>query len=571
MRKRKKNSGVSVNAISGTHVVFLGFDTTPARRKSLMGFAIHRTDHTEHERYWLKGFRTFEATLPNPDPGTLVSTLEHPIQGYSWGDYTAKPDHEYTYKVVPLYGAPKNLEEGPAVSVTIETMSEDLGKQAIIFNRGVAGSQAYAREFGNVPPDKIKDLELRKAAYAWLSRGLEEAILKFIGQARNKDYGLRASVYEFSYAPVLDAFAKAHKNKADVKIVYDRRKKGPFIATERAAKTAGITGLMIRRETNSAISHNKFIVLLHKGKPIQVWTGSTNFTAGGIFGQSNVGHIIRDAKIAQQYLDYWTRLSADPEFKELRPANVAATPDPSGAPKKGSLTPLFSPRTDLKALQWYAERMDVARQFAGFTAAFGISATLQPVLLKKKDYLRFIMVENEGSKKVPKANPDNPNPKSQFQVFNAIRKIRNNRIAVGSIVKKHDDAVGSELHRWLNESLTGLNVHVKYLHTKYMFLDAMTSNPTVISGSANFSAASTTKNDENMVVIQGDTDVTDIFLGEFMRLFNHFQFRQYAGLHKALTRGERMDESPYLRTDDRWTDRFFDPGSVKFLERKMFA
>ena len=112
MRVRTRKSGVSVQAIAGTHVVLLGLDVTKNKRKGLLGFALHREDHTENEAYWLKGFRTFEATDPTPAPGALVSTLEHPIQAFSWGDYTAKPNHKYTYTAVPMYGKPKNLKEG---------------------------------------------------------------------------------------------------------------------------------------------------------------------------------------------------------------------------------------------------------------------------------------------------------------------------------------------------------------------------------------------------------------------------------------------------------------------------
>ena len=47
----------------------------------------------------------------------------------------------------------------------------------------------------------------------------------------------------------------------------------------------------------------------------------------------------------------------------------------------------------------------------------------------------------------------------------------------------------------------------------------------IITGSANFSNASTKNNDENMLVIRGDTRVADLYLTEFMRLFMHFYFR----------------------------------------------
>ena len=94
MRCRQERKGISVHAISGTWVVILGFNATEGARQNLLGFALHRTDHTEDEAYWLKGFKTFEQTEPDPPPGSLFSTLEHPLQTFQWGDYTAKPDHE---------------------------------------------------------------------------------------------------------------------------------------------------------------------------------------------------------------------------------------------------------------------------------------------------------------------------------------------------------------------------------------------------------------------------------------------------------------------------------------------
>jgi len=39
------------------------------------------------------------------------------------------------------------------------------------------------------------------------------------------------------------------------------------------------------------------------------------------------------------------------------------------------------------------------------------------------------------------------------------------------------------------------------------------------------SAASTTDNDDNMIIVRGNKRVADIYLGEFMRLYTHFSFR----------------------------------------------
>jgi len=82
VRVRKDNGRFSVHAISGTYVVLLGINAKESATKGLLGFAVYRTDHTENEAYWIQGFRTFEETLPNPAPGALVSTHEHPVQAF---------------------------------------------------------------------------------------------------------------------------------------------------------------------------------------------------------------------------------------------------------------------------------------------------------------------------------------------------------------------------------------------------------------------------------------------------------------------------------------------------------
>ena len=39
---------------------------------------------------------------------------------------------------------------------------------------------------------------------------------------------------------------------------------------------------------------------------------------------------MRDSQIAQSYIEYWTRLSGDPQAKVLAAANREAAPDPVG-------------------------------------------------------------------------------------------------------------------------------------------------------------------------------------------------------------------------------------------------
>ena len=513
----------------------------------MLGFAIERVDKTDGERYWLEGLKTFAETDPGLPPGTPVSTLQHPVQGFLWQDFTAKPAHDYTYRVVAMRGKPKNLQQDEVVEVDVSTEKVDTGTHAIWFNRGVAASQAYARKFGNQQPDQVPD----NAAWTWLSRGLVEALLAFIGQAQDESYALRGALYEFQYQPVLAALGAARDRGADVKLVVDERANSqntPRNENLKAISDAHIADLVIPRTSNpSYIAHNKFIVLLKDGKPIQLWSGSTNITDGGIFGHSNVGHLVRDPDVAAIYLDAWERLAKDPQATQLRKDNLKATPLPDGLTPEGTITAVFSPRPDLGALEWYRDRMDQAGTGVFFTAAFGVNDLFDAVLSEPRDYLRYVLLESDDAKL---EGIDNPN----------------NRIAFGSVLG--DNA----FERWLKEKTTNLNVHVRYIHTKYMLIDPLGDDPVVITGSANFSDASTRNNDENMLVIRGDKTVADIYLGEFMRLFKHYQYRDFiANQGNAADPNAGGPGMPHLASDDSWAKPSFKEGTVSQKERQLFA
>jgi len=592
MRKYERCGPLSVHAIAGAYVVLLGIDMEEAATDGLLGFAIERVEHRRFRdrRKWLEASKVFPNVDVPAKPG-LVSTEQHPIQGFFWGDYTTHYGHDYTYRVVAMKGAPGALQPSESVEVRIATEKEDKGTHAVYFNRGVAGSQAYAKRFGNQKPSEVPDRE----AYQWLSRGLFRAMLRFIWQANGPDWGLRVAAYEFQQGAVLDALKRASERGADVKIVFDARVKegGPADANWEAIRNAGIEHLVIPRTASpSAISHNKFIVLLHKGEqaePVEVWTGSTNFTDGGIFGHSNCGHVVRDPAVAGAYFDYWNELVADPTMAELRPQTERISPTPAHPPPKGT-SAVFSPRKTLEILQWYADRMDAAKSAVFLTAAFGVNDLFEDVLKQQKPYLRYVLLERKDQ--------DTQQLKSNIL----------NRIVAGNILEPN------EFERWLEEQLTGLNVHVRYIHTKYMLIDPLGSDPLVITGSANFSNASTQNNDENMLLIRGDPRVADLYLTEFMRLFIHFQFRDLAQagaargverlrLLRARTRTatrrvrQRLSRAPaathggrhslpatdepaaarpnrersFLATNDKWKDHYYVAGTPKFLERRYFA
>lgn len=569
MRAQATNGGLSVHAIAGTHVVLFGFDLPKEQTKDLLGFALRRTDKSRANAkpFYLDNFLLFQANDVGATPDH--SSLLNPFQEFVWGDYTLHPDSEYDYEVSARYGQPEALTTGASVTVSVKTESELGDTQDVFFNRGVAGSQAYAKRF--TPPGKDTPLPPDKAgaaAYEFLSRGLAEGMRDFIGQAQGAGYGLRAAVYEFTCGAMLTAFADAAATGADVQIVYDavlnaskktkkKKKNTPRDDNIKAIEAAGIAAFCTQR-TNTKIAHNKFIVLLKDGKPQAVWTGSTNFTEGALYGQWNVGHVVRDKKVAKRYLDLWNELQSDPKPPVTKQWNNQETPLPN-APSGVDL--VFSPRPDLGALNWYATLMDDAVDSVFLTGAFGVSKELTAIFAEPKPYLRYLLLDKrQGDVTTIARNPSN-------------------RITAGGYF---GGKAGTPFANWMREALTGLNTYVQYVHTKIMLIDPLGDDPIVISGSANFSEASTTDNDENMLVIRGDKRLADIYLGEFMRLFTHFRFRGHTktpsthpapgpGVPKAqLAASTKAKGKLHLKPNDMWARGFYVKDSPREKERLLF-
>jgi len=576
MRVKQTTGQLTLKAISGTYVVMLGMDLPKARCTGLLGFAIHRTDHTEDESYWLEGMKLFPSVVVDFQPGDKVSTRKHPIQAFTWYDLSAKPDHRYTYRVVALNGSPANPTPLETTEVTVNTETSTIPNgHEVYFNRGTAASQAYVTRFENKSPDKIGE-----AAFVWLSRGLHEALIGYCGRALNKDWALRVAAYEFTEPSFLKCLRKAHLRKASVKVIYHAREvdsttidsKGKKHTTQtganrKAAADAAIKSLCKERLSppKKAISHNKFIVLLHKKEPVAVLTGSTNFSMGGIFGHSNAVHVINDPAVAARYLKYWNELNKDDHKSVLGPeldgmCDVPVPPVPAANPPKGT-TAVFSPRSGTEALDYYAALAGRAEGGLFMTFAFGMNPLFQDIYEKGKAALRFAVME-----KAVLPRKDKVKQAAEEKRIIELRKMPENRFAIGGLIALN------ALEHWAAEKLSGQNVHVKFLHTKYMLVDPLGEDPVVVAGSANFSNASCDENDENMLVVRGDTRVADIYLGEFMRLYKHFAFRDW--VRWAIDSGKlKQGEVPspeYLDETDKWWRKWFG-NTPQSHERQYFT
>lgn len=551
MRTSSINDDLKVNAIAGTYVVTLGFDLPKIKCDGLLGFSILRTDETGRAKF-LEGMKCFEETDPGFPAGSLYPSNEHPIQIFQWADYSAEPCKTYSYKVTALKGTPANLQSFAECSVEVTTEDPKVNDQIVYFNRGTAASQEYIRRFGDLSPEKVPN----NCAFEWLSRGLYEALVEFITSCEPGKHSLRIAAYELNYEPLLKVISETYDNGngVDIKIVYDQKKAYPGVVNKDLIGIYNLNSISTPRTTYpKGISHNKFIVKLENEIPIEVWTGGTNFSDGGIFGHSNVAHVVRDQDVSKLFLKYWTALENDQVIEELRSSIEEISFIPSDDLCTGTSV-IFSPRKNLDGLKYYGNLALTAKDALFMTFAFGMNEIFKDVYKNSPANFRLALMEKK-TRPYKKTEAE-----KQLLDENQIQELRNmpeNIFAIGNFIRT------SKFDGWVKERLTGLNSNVNYIHNKFMLIDPLSDDPIVIGGSANFSNASTIDNDENMLLVRGNTRVADIYFGEFMRLFSHFSFRESLEWRK-------INEAPKpLRIDDWWKSSFGNtPNSAK---RKYFA
>jgi PLD-like domain len=523
MRYLTENNGLRVRAVTGTRAVCLAFDVDSETRKGLRGFSIRRTEHwkkpggeEQTSTKWLQVSKVFKSVDPRPKEKVngrfkIFRSDRHPIQKFFWADYGARPGTDYQYEVYPAYGATAKdvaptLDRG--VTLALRTEVEDDGRHGIWFNRGAIASQHYAREFGNIAPSPEEVLDVTNIKTSWLSRGLLEACLGHIDGTAKGEH-LYACLYEFTYRPIIDAFARAAQRGVKVHIIYHATD-----ANRKAIGSALDQAEMIER-TRPQIPHNKFIIHAAKdGTTQSVWTGSTNITVSGFLGQSNLGHLFHDAPLAARYKQYWDTLKENPTAAPVKQSTATISPQPDEVVAPHSITPIFCARDDQAMLFWYANRIIDARDLTMFTVAFTVSPLLIPAIAKKRDCLRMLVMESRPPQELAAAFAKGGRDPLLTTSYGAVLGQKKIMVTLpnGKTETQSVDIADFPLAEWFyREEHTRKTGNIFFIHTKYLMIDPLSDDPLICTGSANFSKNSLENNDENMVLIRGDTRVADIF------------------------------------------------------------
>jgi phosphatidylserine/phosphatidylglycerophosphate/cardiolipin synthase-like enzyme len=352
-----------------------------------------------------------------------------------------------------------------------------------------------------------------------------------------------------------------------------------------------------RMFNNSAhIGHNKFAVLLDKaGKPIVVWSGSTNWTPTGLCAQSNNTIVIESADVAQAYLDYWNRLHAD-KLPEPDPLSAPLTSDQRPALRKADATssPAQLDGGKTKVNLWYSPNTPKTGTPKNRTVPPDLEFVFS-LMKAAKDAIFFLVfnpgrsdAEGEDVNTVVSAGIDFGRLDPKLTVFGAISdptalpgfvaapkdpskpkdknapKIPNAAIfspaGVPNVLMIRATAIDDLVGDFQKELLSAGHA---IIHDKIVVIDPMSETDcVVITGSHNLGFKASYANDENMLILRGNKPLALAYTTHVLDIYDHYKFRAVLEqqARDAMLAGKPKPKEPtgkgFLQTTDKWQDPY---------------
>ncbi len=546
MRFKSTKGDVKIYAVAGTQTVLLSFDLakTKVNNKEFIGFDIERKDSLGKIRK-LNGSKHFNSLIIDSTITDQRLKMVSLVQTYFWKDYEADPGQTYTYTINAMYGTARKFAIKFSGTITVTMEQLNTGVHSVYFNYGVTGSQAYNKRFDRKLITELPPVQKQKA-FDLLGRELwTNGLLEFIRQAQGSKFQLYCVFYEFQYDGFLGEIKTIINSGATVEIRYSAQS-GQKAKNEAAIASAGI-GAFCKGRTIVSQPHNKFMILCENNVPKQVWTGSTNLTLTGIFGHSNTGHWIKDETIAKQYFTYWQTVKDNPKTAVIAEVNEKVQADTDLKKLKNGTYVFFSPRKSAAHLSNYADLILNAKEMVCMIFPFNIEDEFRNVFADDKEYLRYILFEKAAEAKSVKSND------------------RDLMVTAGAVLS-------DPVEQWVREmtASTTTEAGIRYVHNKFFLIDPLSQTPIVVSGSANFSTVSITRNDENTIVVKGNTRVADIYLTEFSRMFEHFWPRYLRMLNKERAGAAKGFDKPLDETYS-WFFDYYNENRLGMKRKVVFS
>jgi phosphatidylserine/phosphatidylglycerophosphate/cardiolipin synthase-like enzyme len=409
------------------------------------------------------------------------------------------------------------------------TLSPAYGDVEAYFNRGVVLSQFMGRlmkEKGwSVGDIKTHAQEVNDKVRNFLGGELRLALLKMLDDAiADKNVSFHAALFELTDTELLNKMTQLGKrlNIILANGAIQKRGEDENQSARKMLKDAG-ANVIDRMCAPSFLGHNKFVILSKKGKPAAAWTGSTNWQPTGLCTQANNGILINNASVARCYMDAWTRISKAGDKKggsltqgnSIQPPQVHALKNNSYAFAQFTSVPQSSPHAiDIAELLDLIAGAKRSLLFAMFMP--GAEIFNAAVARGKEIFVRGV------ANTFPQAGADTSNVDVNL-VDNGQKTPQFQLVVV------EPEGIETSFSAWAAEVTRrqfGAIGHA-IIHSKVLVIDAFSDNPTVVTGSHNFSKTASNSNDENFVVISGNRALAQAYAVNIMGLYDHYRWRKY--------------------------------------------
>jgi len=492
-----------------------------------------------------------------PKSGDHEPSSKWPFQRFNWTDHAVDVGNKVRYRVTAMIddGSGPPYKSGPASKWTPwAELSADAGDGfSCYFNRGLVLSQFVARylKAKKLSPAKFK-AQLKKsvdpAFRKFLEGDLGAKLGDILGSAKKDGTTLHAALYELDDEKIENAMI-ALGSKLNLILANGSDKSGDGNQSARQhLNDAGIPTID-RLLKSKGLGHNKFVVLSDAKGPKAVWTGSTNWSTTGLCTQINNGLLIADKRVAKIYRKQWDRLK-DASPPELDPANfpktlISANDKTTDVTVGGAKVTIQFTRTsdgsDMEALRELINGAKTSILFLMFTPGKqGLHSLAAERANDRHMYIRGVVstLGNEPG--------DSDKNVLDIKLVSSDKDFKPDRYTV---VQPQGEGVafGSWIAEVTRKTFLSQIGHA-IVHSKVLVIDPLSDDPVVVTGSHNFSAPASEKNDENLVIIRGHKKLATAYATYVMSVYQHYRFRSY--VRETLAQGKKPWS--YLDDDDKW-------------------
>jgi phosphatidylserine/phosphatidylglycerophosphate/cardiolipin synthase-like enzyme len=273
------------------------------------------------------------------------------------------------------------------------------------------------------------------------------------------------------------------------------------------------------------LAHNKFVVVCDaRGAARWVWTGSTNLTPSGLCTQANNGVLIDDPTVATRFWHQLELLAAAGDASPKSLAEENSTPTTATVDKAG-LRVWFT-RT-LKQVDLEDGRALIGRAQQGVLFLMfqtGATASLLEAILQRRSEPDFF-VHGVMTRAPSTGKSSGPKPRSHEEAIarqiGFVHKSERTRYAPDLLLPF---ALEKPSERWLAEFVKKNGAHA-VIHSKVIVLDPFGLRPVVMTGSHNLGRTASSKNDENLVVVENSAALAAAYATNIIAIYDNFRWR----------------------------------------------